>query len=133
MVFKSVRQTAFLSVIAPALILAVPVTDAMSLFFYRIFHGRNPFSSDRMHIHHRLVDMGMSPRGAVMTLYIISATFSISAIVYIRSHLAALIIAVAALALMAAIRFFPQRKKNKDEDSVPAVGGAPDKDKEENA
>ena len=68
-----------------------------------------------------------------MTLYIMSATFSISAIVYIRSHLAALIIAVAAFALMAAIRFFPRKKKNKDEDSAPATGGVPDKDKEENA
>ena len=132
-VFGFFKGQAFLSVIAPALILAVPVTDAMSLFFYRIFKGRNPFSSDRMHIHHRLVDMGMSPRGAVMTLYIISAAFSISAIVYIRSHLAALIIAIAAFALMAAIRFFPRKKKNKDEDSAPATGGVPDKDKEENA
>lgn len=117
-VFGFFKGQAFFSIIAPALILAVPVTDAMRLFFVRIFNGRNPFSSDRLHIHHKLIDMGFSPRGAVMVLYVMSALFSIAAIIYIRSRLAAAIIAGVTFLLMLLVRFvpkLPKKRKNKEE------------------
>lgn len=41
-------------------ILAVPVIDALMLFFLRIRHKRHPFSADRNHLHHRFLDRGFS-------------------------------------------------------------------------
>ena len=122
--FGFFKGQAFFSLIAPALILALPVSDTVRLFFVRILHRRSPFSSDRMHIHHKLIDTGLSPRGAVMALYIISAMLSISAMVYIRSRIAAVIIAVTALALLGFIRFSPKLPKLFGGESVKASAPA---------
>jgi UDP-N-acetylmuramyl pentapeptide phosphotransferase/UDP-N-acetylglucosamine-1-phosphate transferase len=48
---------------APAIALAiiiVPVFDITRVFAYRILHGMSPFSADRNHMHHRIVDIGFS-------------------------------------------------------------------------
>ncbi|MCL2413794.1 MAG: undecaprenyl/decaprenyl-phosphate alpha-N-acetylglucosaminyl 1-phosphate transferase [Bacteroidales bacterium] len=48
---------------APAITLAiiiVPVFDMARVFAYRIIRGLSPFSADRNHIHHRIVDMGFT-------------------------------------------------------------------------
>ncbi|MDQ3846089.1 MAG: undecaprenyl/decaprenyl-phosphate alpha-N-acetylglucosaminyl 1-phosphate transferase, partial [Bacteroidota bacterium] len=41
-------------------ILMVPLTDTLRVFSIRIFHGRSPFTPDRNHIHHLLLDRGLS-------------------------------------------------------------------------
>lgn len=48
-------------VIASSLVVAVPVSDTISLFFRRLFSGRSPFSADRRHMHHLLEDAGFRP------------------------------------------------------------------------
>jgi len=115
-VFGFFKGQAFLSIIIPAIILALPVTDAVRLFFVRISKGRNPFSSDRLHIHHILVDMGFSQRTAVLILYIISSMFSVAAIVCLKSNLAAAVIIAVALLILVFIRFLPKFKKKKHND-----------------
>ena len=119
------KGQAFLSVIIPAIVLALPVTDAVRLFFVRISKGRNPFSSDRLHIHHILVDMGFSPRTAVLILYLLSSLFSIAAIIYIKSHVIAIVIIAVALAALISIRFIPKIIKKS---SNKAAQDAPEND-----
>ncbi len=41
-------------------ILAVPLFDTLRVFAIRIFFGRSPFSPDRNHIHHLLLDLNLS-------------------------------------------------------------------------
>lgn len=41
-------------------ILMVPLADTLRVFSIRIFHGRSPFSPDRNHFHHLLLDRGMN-------------------------------------------------------------------------
>ena len=112
-VFGFAKGPALISVVIPALVLAVPVSDAVRLFFERIMKGRNPFSSDRLHIHHKLIDMGMTPRQAVLTLYLISSVFGISAVLYIKYKIAAVIIAILAFAVLLVLRFVPSLPKLK--------------------
>lgn len=107
-VFGLLKGQTFFSIIVPSLILALPVTDAVELFFERISRGRNPFSADRAHIHHCLVDMGLSPRGAVHVLYALSSAFSISAILYIKYKLLAIILAVITFFIMLVIKLLPR-------------------------
>ena len=47
----------------PAITLAIiiiPVFDVSRVFLYRIIHRTSPFSADRNHVHHRLVDIGLT-------------------------------------------------------------------------
>jgi UDP-GlcNAc:undecaprenyl-phosphate/decaprenyl-phosphate GlcNAc-1-phosphate transferase len=56
---------------APAIgfaILMIPLLDTLRVFAIRIAHRRSPFSPDRNHIHHLLLDRGLSHRTITITL-----------------------------------------------------------------
>ena len=56
---------------APVIVLTVlsyPLMDTLRVFFLRAIRGRSPFSPDRNHIHHRLLDLGMSHKQATALL-----------------------------------------------------------------
>lgn len=44
-------------------IVIIPVMDTLSLIVRRLAHRRNPLSPDRWHLHHLLIDSGISPAG----------------------------------------------------------------------
>ena len=56
-------------VIIPITVLAVPLADTFLAIVRRIWNGSSPFCADRGHIHHRLLDLGLSKRASVMILY----------------------------------------------------------------
>jgi len=63
------------------LIIGLPVLDVLWVIIRRIFiEKKSPFSGDKKHFHHRLLDAGFSHRGAVLLLYFITASFGISAL-----------------------------------------------------
>ena len=62
--------------IAIALALAVPLTDTVSSALRRLSTGKSPFSPDREHLHHRLVDGGLSHGRASLLLVMLSCGFS---------------------------------------------------------
>lgn len=49
-------------------ILIIPIFDTIRIFSIRILNGRSPFSPDRNHIHHLLLDRGMNHSQTVLTL-----------------------------------------------------------------
>jgi UDP-GlcNAc:undecaprenyl-phosphate GlcNAc-1-phosphate transferase len=49
-------------------ILLLPLMDTLRVFGIRIIHGRSPFSPDRNHIHHILLDRGLGHRAVTLTL-----------------------------------------------------------------
>ena len=51
------------------LVLGVPIIDTFWIIVRRLSQGRSPFSPDRGHIHHRLLDMGLSHRQTVLAIY----------------------------------------------------------------
>ena len=51
------------------LVLGVPIIDAFWIIVRRVGSGRSPFSPDRGHIHHRLLDLGLSHRNTVLVIY----------------------------------------------------------------
>jgi UDP-GlcNAc:undecaprenyl-phosphate GlcNAc-1-phosphate transferase len=53
------------------LVLAVPIIDAFWIIVRRLAQGRSPFSPDRGHLHHRLLDVGLSHRQTVLVIYAI--------------------------------------------------------------
>jgi len=69
----SQKTSTLISMMVPMLALSVPLLDA-ALAVVRRFLGHQPiFSADRAHIHHRLLDRGLSPRQAVWVLYLFAA------------------------------------------------------------
>lgn len=57
-------------ILAPLFILAVPLYDFCSVMLIRLRRRQSPFQADKNHFSHRLVDLGMSQRDAVLTIYL---------------------------------------------------------------
>ncbi len=61
-------------------ILIIPLADTLRIFIIRLLNGRSPFHADRNHIHHQLLDLGLSHREAALTLYLVNIGFIITAL-----------------------------------------------------
>jgi UDP-GlcNAc:undecaprenyl-phosphate GlcNAc-1-phosphate transferase len=64
-----VKVTAVTSVLLPYLILAVPLLDMSAVILDRLRNGKLPWIADKRHLHHRLLDAGLSHRAAVLFIY----------------------------------------------------------------
>jgi UDP-GlcNAc:undecaprenyl-phosphate/decaprenyl-phosphate GlcNAc-1-phosphate transferase len=51
------------------LVLGVPIIDTFWIIVRRLASRRSPFAPDRGHIHHRLLDLGLSHRATVLVIY----------------------------------------------------------------
>lgn len=77
---QGLKNVTFISLITPLIILGVPVTDT----FFAMVRRRSkkmPISvADKQHLHHRLMNLGFTHRGAVLTIYAIAVLFSFTAL-----------------------------------------------------
>lgn len=64
-----VKSTAVTSVLLPYLILAVPILDMSAVILDRLRRGKSPFVADKRHLHHRLLEAGLSHRMTVVFIY----------------------------------------------------------------
>jgi UDP-N-acetylmuramyl pentapeptide phosphotransferase/UDP-N-acetylglucosamine-1-phosphate transferase len=64
-----VKIPAVTAVLLPYIILAVPIVDMSAVILARLRHGKSPFSADKRHLHHRLLQAGLSHRWAVLFIY----------------------------------------------------------------
>lgn len=58
-------------------ILSVPIFDTLRVFSLRSLKGKSPFHADRLHLHHLLVDNGMTHMGASFSLYAFTIVFAL--------------------------------------------------------
>ena len=62
------------------LVLGVPIIDAFWIIVRRLAERRSPFSPDRGHLHHRLLDVGLSHRQTVLLIYAICVGLAVMAL-----------------------------------------------------
>ncbi len=63
------------------LVLGVPIIDTFWIIIRRVSSGRSPFSADRGHFHHRLLDLGLSHRQVVLLIYLICGVLALLSLV----------------------------------------------------
>jgi UDP-GlcNAc:undecaprenyl-phosphate GlcNAc-1-phosphate transferase len=68
-VLWSQKATTLLGMTAPVMALSIPLLDTALSVARRLLGGRPIFRADRGHIHHRLLDRGLTPRRATLILY----------------------------------------------------------------
>lgn len=72
---------AFLPIIIPFAVLVVPLLDFSLAVVRRLLAGKSPFSADRKHLHHRLLDMGHTQRRAALVIYAWTAVIAVGALI----------------------------------------------------
>ena len=78
-------------------VLMIPLLDTLRVFAIRIFKRRSPFSPDRNHIHHLLLDRGLSHR--TITLLLVSINVSMVVFVYLARSLGCTILILSVIAI----------------------------------
>lgn len=86
-------------------ILIVPLSDTFRVFIVRLIHGGSPFKADRNHMHHLLLDMGLSHRGVCITLYTVNMFFIVTAL--LLRHISSLSLLIILIAMAAVFSGLP--------------------------
>jgi UDP-GlcNAc:undecaprenyl-phosphate GlcNAc-1-phosphate transferase len=80
----NVDFTQTIALLAPVLVVAavlfVPLLDLLLAVFRRTRKGLSPFHADKMHLHHRLLEIGHSQRRAVLLIYLWAAVLAFGAV-----------------------------------------------------
>ena len=118
--FNATTVTPYTMYVAPIMAMAIlsfPILDTLRVFAVRIAQKRSPFSADRNHIHHRLLDLGLSHKKATLTLAIINILVIALAYfirdLYINLQLYILMLAVPLLYFSPWLLFRPRSNKAK--------------------
>lgn len=73
-----VKVAAAFSMLVPIMILAIPIFDTGFAIVRRLIAGKSPFEADRLHLHHRIMDKGLSHKQTTLVIY--GATLALSII-----------------------------------------------------
>ncbi|HEX3784461.1 MAG TPA: MraY family glycosyltransferase [Pseudonocardiaceae bacterium] len=63
-----------------AAVLFIPLLDLLMAVVRRTRRGESPFAADKMHLHHRMLDIGHSQRRAVLLIYLWAAVIAFGAV-----------------------------------------------------
>lgn len=74
------KASTAVSLLVPMIALGLPIFDTLLAMLRRFLERRSMFAADRGHIHHRLLDLGLTHRRAVIVLYGVCVVFTVSAI-----------------------------------------------------
>ena len=80
--FTAYFAPAFIPLLLPLAVLVIPLLDFSSAVIRRLRAGKSPFTADRKHLHHRLLDMGHTHPNAVRILYAWTFTASVGVLLY---------------------------------------------------
>jgi UDP-GlcNAc:undecaprenyl-phosphate GlcNAc-1-phosphate transferase len=70
------KASTAVSLLVPMIALGLPIFDTLFSMVRRFLERRPIFAPDRGHVHHRLLELGLTHRRAVMLLYGVSLTFA---------------------------------------------------------
>ncbi len=103
----SQKSPTLIAILVPLLALGLPIMDMLFAMVRRFLERRPIFSPDRGHIHHRLLDIGLTHRRAVFVLYGVSLAFTVVALaVHLgRSWQIGMALLVLTLSIVGVIRF----------------------------
>lgn len=115
------KSVATIAVVAPILILGVPIFDTTFAICRRLLNGQSIVAADKGHLHHRLLNRGYSQRKSVLILYSVSAFFGLFAILVSKANskqAVYLSVAMLIVAVLLAIKIglFENKDMDKDED-----------------
>jgi UDP-GlcNAc:undecaprenyl-phosphate GlcNAc-1-phosphate transferase len=93
---QGLKNATAVAVLTPILILGVPLTDTIVAMVRRKLNKQSISSADKMHLHHRLMSIGFTHRGAVLVIYGIAGIFAfISLILQVSSRVGGIFLIIA--------------------------------------
>jgi UDP-GlcNAc:undecaprenyl-phosphate GlcNAc-1-phosphate transferase len=98
--FGMTKSATFVTMLAPIVVLGVPIFDVNFAFFRRLITGKNPFKPDKEHLHHRFMHFGFNQKQTVLTIYLIGLVFGVSAILLSKYESSVVLLVVSAILMI---------------------------------
>ena len=108
-----------MAIVLPIIVLALPIFDTLFAMARRILSGRSIMEADRGHLHHRLLDAGLSQKQAVLLLYSVTALLGLFAIVLMQSSVWKVVGFLAIVALLIGLESKNVANSNRKELDTP--------------
>ena len=74
------KGTAAVTLLLPLVALALPLADSAVAFLRRLWSRQHVFRGDTLHLHHQLLAIGLSPRGALFSMWALCVIFALVAV-----------------------------------------------------
>lgn len=81
------KNATFITLLIPVMILGVPITDTVFAIFRRLLNKEPITHADKRHLHHRLMQIGLTHRQTVLVIYGIALIFFHLFLCYIQFQL----------------------------------------------
>lgn len=98
--------TTVISIAVPLVVLALPLLDTATAIIRRMINHKPIMQPDRGHLHHKLIDKGLSQKQAVLILYSISAALGAFAIILSGFGIFRALLLLGTVALFVLLWFF---------------------------
>lgn len=79
---NGLKNATFISVIIPVAVMGVPITDTLYAIIRRILNKQPIAHADKKHLHHRLMQIGLTERQTVLVIYGLAIIFAFIALLY---------------------------------------------------
>jgi len=105
-VMTSQKAPTALAVVIPVISFGVPILDTLLAVVRRFLRAEPLFKADRRHIHHRLRELGHSPRKVALLVYMVSALFALLSLLLVRpgGHMQAAVFVVLGLVVLIGVQ-----------------------------
>lgn len=108
--------TKLYAVFMPAVVMAVPLYDFISVTFLRLKRGKSPFVGDTQHFSHRLKRRGLSDRQVALTLYLATFCTGLGAVLLQQAdRIGAILIAAQTIMILCVIGILETTAKTEKE------------------
>ncbi len=97
----SQKSSTAVVLLIPIVALGVPIADTILAIIRRVGNGHSPFIADREHIHHKLLQMGLSSRQVTLILYGVCSFLGITALLMTAVNNRVLTLILITLSVMA--------------------------------
>jgi len=84
----------------PIVAFALPVMDTLIAVARRALRGAPIFTGDREHLHHRLLDRGLTPRQSAALLYAVSAAFALASMLFLNPNVRGLAVVLTMVGIL---------------------------------
>lgn len=116
---SSIKSSTTVSLLVPILALGLPIMDTLFAMVRRWLERRPIFAPDRGHIHHKLLDLGLTHRRAVLVLYCFSSLLAAGAVLVALGRSweiggTLVFVALAILGFVRASRLFAGVRRDRD-------------------
>jgi UDP-GlcNAc:undecaprenyl-phosphate GlcNAc-1-phosphate transferase len=96
------------------LVMGFPILDAGWVILRRIVQGKSPMKGDLKHLHHRLLEIGMSDRKALLLIYTVCAGFGgIAVFLEGKNKIYAIMAMLVLMLILGSFAVYLARRKNK--------------------